>query len=98
MLKTFVNDEKYPLITLLVVNAKLMTNVFKKTYIFNGFFSQQWQLVLNGSIFPLILIYCTNIRLNYIDFNYDKILKDVLSWDLNKAYGQRLCRRKNVKI
>ena len=31
--------------------------------------------------------YCTNKKLNYISFNYDKILKVIQFLDPNKAHG-----------
>ena len=59
------------------MSKKLFTNVLKKADIFNDFFSQQYQSVLNDSTLPLMSSNYTNNRSNDINFNYDKILNVV---------------------
>ena len=43
--------------------------------------------ISNDSILPLIPFYYTDNRLNYINFNCDKILKETQSLNPNKALG-----------
>ena len=59
------------------MSKKFFTNVLKKADIFNDFFSQQYQSVLNDSTLPLMPSNYTNNRSNDINFNYDKILNVV---------------------
>ena len=40
----------------------------------------------NNSILPLTISYCTDNRLNNINFIYDKILKAIQSLDPNKTH------------
>ena len=78
MLKTFVNDRKVPLLPILLVNWKLVTNSLQTANIFNDFLSQQYQLILNDSIIPSMCTSCTN-RLSDISLNYAKMFKVIKS-------------------
>ena len=58
----------------LLVKGEFFTSVFKKGGAFNDFFSQQYQLISNDNILPLMPTYDTNNIFNNTSFNYDKIL------------------------
>ena len=62
-IKTFVNGEKTPIISPLLVNDKLVLNFVEKANIFNHFFSSQCQLMSNDSTLPWTFSFETTNRL-----------------------------------
>ena len=50
--KSFYNDRKVPLIPLLLIDDKFVTDIQTKTNIFNKFFADQCQPLNNGSDLP----------------------------------------------
>ena len=87
ILKTFVNGKKIPIIALLLVNNKLVTNFSEKANLFNEFFSKQCQSLKNNSTLPKSNTYHKENRLNDITFDNEKLIKIIQSLDANKAHG-----------
>ena len=60
--------------------------VSEKASIFNSFFCDQCSLVDTGSVLPPEQ-FLTNLRLDNIEFNEDKIESLINSLNINKAHG-----------
>ena len=87
ILKTFSDEKKIPLISLLVVDDKFATDIKTKACIFNKVFTEQYTTLENNSILPVKQIFLTQSRLNSLDFNEDKILKIIRVLNIYKAHG-----------
>ena len=81
--KAFVNGKNAPLISLLLLNQKLFTNVQAKAKFLLIYFFTNGNIMSNDNILPLMPTYYTNNRLNCICFNHEKKLKVIQSLDTN---------------
>ena len=87
ILKTFVNVSKIPLIPLLLVDSKLVTDVLEKTNLFNNFFAKQCTPIYNDNTVPASINFETKERLSSLEFCVDDIVKIFRSLDQDKAHG-----------
>ena len=86
-MKTFVNGSKIPLIPLLLVDNKLVTDFLDKTNLFNNFFAKQCTPISNDSTIPVSINFVTRERLSSLEFCVDDIVKIIRSLDQNKPHG-----------
>ena len=87
ILKTFYNDKKFPLISLLLIDKKIVTDIKIKTNFFNKFFAGQWTSLNNGRVLPSSQEFLTRYRLCSFDFSNDEIFKLIKSSNVHKAHG-----------
>ena len=87
LLKTFLNNEKIPLIPPLYHQGSFITNFKVKPGLFNSFFASQCSLMKNGSKLPSYLSYNNDNRLSTVNFSIDDIAKIIPNLDTNKACG-----------
>ena len=85
-LKSFVNDEKIPIIPPLYHNGNFITDFHQKAELFNFFFSEQGSVLLNSSKLPTNLAPRTDQSLTSINFSQDDILKITQNLNPNKAH------------
>ena len=85
--QNFVNGKKVPIIPILLVNDKFITNVLENANLFYKFFCKQYQPLQNNTSVPKCNTHHTEIRLNNIFFDYKKLLKIIGLLDANKAHG-----------
>ena len=87
ILKSFYNDGKVPLIPPRLIDDKFVTDIQKKTNIFNKFFADQCQPLNNASDLPTNQIFLTRSRLGSLDFNERELFQLIRALNINKAYG-----------
>ena len=86
-LKQFLGTRKTPKIPP-IRNERdvLISDVSEKASIFNSFFAKQCSLIETGSVLPPEQ-FLTNLRLDNLEFNEDKIESLINSLNINKAHG-----------
>ena len=84
ILKSFYNDNKVPLIPLLLVNNEVVSDFTKKAYLFNDFFAVQCTPLTNISVLSSTISFKTHSRLNSISFEKEDILKIIRNLNINK--------------
>ena len=87
ILKTFYNGKKIPLIPLILVNNKLISNFKEKANHFNTFFTSQCTPVTNDSALHNTPNSVSNVSLPSIQFEDQDILKIIYSLNYNKSHG-----------
>ena len=85
ILKSFYKGNKVPLIPLLLVNNKIVSDFTEKANLFNVFFSSQCTPISNNSVLPSSKYFITDKRLTTIKFNKDDIFKIIRNLNVNKA-------------
>ena len=102
---TFYNGRKIPIISPLLINNKLETDLKKKTHHFNIFFASKCTPLINNSVLPNSFDYISTAKLSSINFNNLDTLIITKSLNVNKAHGDddisvrmiSLCGQSNVK-
>ena len=79
--------KKIPLIPLILVNKKLISNFKDKANYFNAFFTSQCTPVSNDSALPSTNNSVSNVSLLSIQFKNKDILKVIRSLNYNRAHG-----------
>ena len=87
ILKSFFNSKKIPLIPPILVKDQLVTNILEKEFLFNEFFTQQFNTIENDSILHNDLVFQTAERISSFNISKDEITKIIRSFDPNKAHG-----------
>ena len=98
ILKAFYNNKKVPLIPLLLIEDKFVTDIKTKANIFNKFFADQCTLLKNNSILPTNQIFLTQARLEFLEFNEDEIFKIIRALKINKAHDHDDISIRMIKI
>ena len=98
ILKSFYNEKKIPIIPRLLVDNNFVTDIQTKANILNKFFAEQCTPLKNNSVLPVNQMFLTQCRLNYIDFNEDKILKLIRALNIHKAHGHDDISIRMIKI
>ena len=98
ILKTFYNNKKVPLIPPLLIDNKFVTDIKTKANIFNNFFADQCTPLKNNSILPTNLIFLTQARLEFLEFNEGEILKIIRALNINKVHCHDDISIRMVKI
>ena len=105
ILKQFLGSRKTPKIPPIRDERDiLVSDVSEKANIFNSFFSKQCSLIETGSVLPPEQ-FLTNLRLENLDFDENKIEALINSLNINKAHGWddvstrmvRICGKSLVK-
>ena len=89
-LKSFYNDSKIPLISPLLVNNKIASDLREKANIFNDFFATQckpYSMYTLNSVLPSTISFKTQSRLSSINFEKEDILKIIRNLNVNKAHA-----------
>ena len=86
-LHKIVKKKKATNIPPLLENGLFVTEFHNKAEIFNGYFVQQYSLIMNDSALPRSYITRYNNLLETIEIDADKVLKIIGSLDCNKAHG-----------
>ena len=98
ILKTFYNGKKIPLIPLILVNNKLISNFKEKANYFNDFFASQCTPISNDSALTNSSNSVLNVSLSSIQFEDQDILKIIWSLNYNKAHGYDAISIRLLKI
>ena len=98
ILKTIYNDKKIPLIPLLLIDDKFVTDIQAKANIFNTFFVDQCTPLKNNSVLPTKQLFLTQARLGTLDFNEGEILKIIRVLNINIAHGHDDISIRMIKI
>ena len=98
ILKTIYNDKKIPLIPLLLIDDKFVTDIQAKANIFNMLFVDQCTPLKNNSVLPTKQLFLTQARLGTLDFNEGEILKIIRVLNINKAHGHDDISIRMIKI
>ena len=86
ILNGFLGKMKIPVIPPLLVNGTFEIDFLRKANIFNEYFSNQCNILDNGSFLPDVSLK-TNGRLNHIEIGSHDILKVINDLSPNKAHG-----------
>ena len=86
ILKTFYNDQKFPLILPRLIDDKFVTDIQAKANIFNKFFAGQCAPSKTNYMLRTNQLFVTQGRLGSMDFNEGKILKIIRALNINKAH------------
>ena len=98
ILKTIYNDKKIPLIPLLLIDDKFVTDIQAKANIFNMLFVDQCTPLKNNSVLPTKQLFLTQARLGTLDFNEGEILKIIRVLNINIAHGHDDISIRMIKI
>ena len=98
ILKTFYNDKKIPIIPLLLIDDKFVTDIQTKANIFNKFFADQCTPLKNGSVLPKNQIFLTQSRICTLDFNEEELMKIIRNLKVHKAHGHDDISIRMIKI
>ena len=98
ILKTIYNDKKIPLIPLLLIDDKFVTDIQAKANIFNTLFVDQCTPLKNNSVLPTKQLFLTQARLGTLDFNEGEILKIIRVLNINIAHGHDDISIRMIKI
>ena len=98
ILKTIYNDKKIPLIPLLLIDDKFVTDIQAKGNIFNTLFVDQCTPLKNNSVLPTKQLFLTQARLGTLDFNEGEILKIIRVLNINIAHGHDDISIRMIKI
>ena len=98
ILKTFYNDKKNPIIPLLLIDDKFVTDIQTKANIFNKFFADQCTPLKNGSVLPKNQIFLTQSRICTLDFNEEELMKIIRNLKVHKAHGHDDISIRMIKI
>ena len=79
ILNSFYKGSKVPLIPLLLVNDKIVSDFTEKANLFNVFFSSHCTPISRNSV--------NRQKINKIKLNKDDILKIIRNLNVNKSYG-----------
>ena len=88
--QNFYIDEKIPLITPLLIDKKIVTDITTKANIFNKFFAEQYTPLKNESVLLSSQVFLTKERLCSLDFNNYEIFKLIRSLNVHKAMGMMI--------
>ena len=97
-MKSFYKGNKVPLIPLLLVSNKIVSDFTEKANLFNVFFSSQCTPISNNSVLPSSKYFITDKRLTTIKFNRDDILKIIRNLNVNKSHGHNGTSIRMLKI
>ena len=81
-----------------MVDNKFVTDIQTKANIFNKFFAEQCTPLTSDSVVPVNQIFLTQSRLNYINFNEDKIHKIIRALNIHKAHDHDDISIRMIKI
>ena len=81
-----------------MVDNKFVTDIQTKANIFNKFFAEQCTPLTSDSVVPVNQIFLTQSRLNYINFNEDKIHKIIRALNIHKAHDHGDISIRMIKI
>ena len=98
ILKTFVNETKFPLIPPLLVGNKLVTDFLVKANLFRDYFSQHSTTVENDNSILLNITFATEQKLSTFEFCIDDIINIIKSLDPNKAHGHNEISIRMIKL
>ena len=98
ILKSFLNDNKIPIIPLLYHNGNFINDFRQKGELFNSFFAEQRSILQNSSKLPTNLAPRTDQSLTSINFSQDDILKIIQNLNPNKAHGPDKISIRMIKI
>ena len=98
ILKTIYNDKKIPLIPLLLIDDKFVTDIQAKANIFNTLFVDQCTPLKNNIVLPTKQLFLTQARLGTLDFNEGEILKIIRVLNINIAHGHDDISIRMIKI
>ena len=98
ILKSFYNYRKVPLIPLLLIDDKFVTDIETKINIFNKFFADQCQPLNNAIDLPTNQIFLTQSKLGSLDFNEGELLQIIRALNINKAHGHDDISIRMIKI
>ena len=87
ILKTLYNRKKIPLIPLILVNNKLISNFKEKANYFNDFSASQCTPISNDSALLNSSNLVSNVSLSSIHFEDQDILKIIRSLNYSKTHG-----------
>ena len=87
ILKTFYSGTKIPLISLIIRDNKVITNIREKANVFNSFFASKCMPIVNDSILTSTIMCRTENRFLTISFKEEDVLKIIKSLNINKAHG-----------
>ena len=80
------------------MDDKFVTDIQTKTNIFNKFFVDQYQPLINASDLPTNQIFLTQSRLGSFDFNEGELLQIIRALNINKAHGHDDISIRMIKI
>ena len=98
ILKTFLNNKKFPCLLHLFHENKFITNFNEKAELFNQFFVNQCSLLSNNSVLPTNLPQLTSKCLDSIHFSSSDIAKIISRLDPNKAHGHDMLSIRMIKL
>ena len=105
IIKSCYNVRKIPIVPLLSVNGKIITDFNEKANLFNKYFSSQCNPLPNDSKLPENQTYITETKLSSFNIEDEDIYKIIKTLDINKAHGHdevsirmlKLCDKSIVK-
>ena len=98
ILGTFYNGNKVPLIPLIIVNDKLISDYEEKANHINKFFASQCTTIANDSQIPDLVVFNTGARFSSITCEDNDIRKIIRNLDISKALGFDVISVRMVKL